>query len=201
LQLTMSKLQEKSLTLKREHPALQKINFVNFFLCLWFIFALLDPDTDPGTPLNPDPQHCLKRVSAVHGRARVAKTHWYFIFDQLYFFRSLNGGNWWGESGTPGHLSFSSTGKSWKINQSLSRQDFWRVRSYRRGATIAGRFGNFDLTLRHLLIFYDQTEKFLKYAQESILPTYVAWRAGTTAIFLPGSLPPIDGSKIQAQAT
>jgi hypothetical protein len=25
------------------------------FLCLWVIFALLDPDPDPGTPLNPDP--------------------------------------------------------------------------------------------------------------------------------------------------
>ncbi len=32
---------------QREHPALR----------LWVIFALLDPDTDPGTPLNPDPQH------------------------------------------------------------------------------------------------------------------------------------------------
>jgi len=27
----------------------------SMFLCLWDIFALLDPDTDPGTPLNPDP--------------------------------------------------------------------------------------------------------------------------------------------------
>jgi hypothetical protein len=38
-----------------------KNNFFSFFLCLWVIFALLDPDTDPGTPLNtdPDPQHCF----------------------------------------------------------------------------------------------------------------------------------------------
>ncbi len=32
---------------------------MNFYLRLWVIFALLDPDpdpdTDPGTPLNPDP--------------------------------------------------------------------------------------------------------------------------------------------------
>ncbi len=30
--------------------------FINF-LCFWVIFAFLDPDpdTDPGTPLNPDP--------------------------------------------------------------------------------------------------------------------------------------------------
>jgi len=51
----MSKPQEKPSALKREHKALQKIKCVNFFLCLWVIFALLDPDTDPGTPLNPDP--------------------------------------------------------------------------------------------------------------------------------------------------
>ncbi len=37
----MSKLQEKPSALKREHPALQKIKFINFFLCLWVIFALL----------------------------------------------------------------------------------------------------------------------------------------------------------------
>jgi hypothetical protein len=48
----MSKLQEKNLALKREHPAPQKMKFINFILCLWVIFALLDPDpdTDPGTP-------------------------------------------------------------------------------------------------------------------------------------------------------
>jgi hypothetical protein len=53
----MSKLQEKPSALKGEHPARQKMTFILFFLCLWVIFALLDPDTDPGTPLNPDPQH------------------------------------------------------------------------------------------------------------------------------------------------
>jgi hypothetical protein len=56
----MSKLQEKSSELKREHPALQK--FINFFLCLWIVFALLDLDpiesgSNPDT--DPDPQHCL----------------------------------------------------------------------------------------------------------------------------------------------
>jgi hypothetical protein len=45
------------------------MKFINFFQCLWVIFARLDPDqdpdsgsgTDPGTPLNPDPdpQHCF----------------------------------------------------------------------------------------------------------------------------------------------
>jgi hypothetical protein len=41
------KLQKKLLALKREHPALQNMNFFNFFLFLWVIFALLDPDPDP----------------------------------------------------------------------------------------------------------------------------------------------------------
>jgi hypothetical protein len=42
----MSKLQEKPSALRREHPALQKFKFINFFLCLWVIFALLDPYPD-----------------------------------------------------------------------------------------------------------------------------------------------------------
>jgi hypothetical protein len=42
----MSKRQEKPSALKREHPALQKLKFINFFLFLWVIFALLDPDPD-----------------------------------------------------------------------------------------------------------------------------------------------------------
>jgi hypothetical protein len=46
--------------LKREHPALQKMKFINFILFLWVIFALLDPK-DPiesGINPDPDPQHC-----------------------------------------------------------------------------------------------------------------------------------------------
>jgi hypothetical protein len=30
--------------LKREHPALQNMKFLNFFLCLWVIVAIRDPD-------------------------------------------------------------------------------------------------------------------------------------------------------------
>jgi hypothetical protein len=49
--LMMSNLQEKSSALKREHPALQNMKFLNFFLLFWVTFALLypDPDTDPLT--------------------------------------------------------------------------------------------------------------------------------------------------------
>jgi hypothetical protein len=43
----MSKLQKKPSALKRGHPTLQNMNFYHFFLLLWFIFALLDPDPDP----------------------------------------------------------------------------------------------------------------------------------------------------------
>jgi hypothetical protein len=71
--LHVSKLQEKPSALKREQPALQKVKFFNFFLCLWVIFAILDPDpdTDPGTPFYPDPQHWVvlfytKRLSRKH---------------------------------------------------------------------------------------------------------------------------------------
>jgi hypothetical protein len=31
------------------------MKFISRFLYLWAIFALLDKDTDPGTPMNPDP--------------------------------------------------------------------------------------------------------------------------------------------------
>ncbi len=41
---------------EKAYPALLKIKFINFFLCLRVIFALLDPDLDcKGTLLNPDP--------------------------------------------------------------------------------------------------------------------------------------------------
>jgi hypothetical protein len=58
----MFQLQEKPSALKREHPALQKMKFIKKFLCLWFIFALLDPDMDPETPLYPDPIRIRKRI-------------------------------------------------------------------------------------------------------------------------------------------
>jgi hypothetical protein len=67
-----SNLQEKPSALKREHPALQNIKFLNFFLFLWVIFALLDPGPDSesgptdliesgsesGSNPDLDPKHC-----------------------------------------------------------------------------------------------------------------------------------------------
>ncbi len=50
------KLQEKPSALEREHPVIQNMKFLYFFLFLWVIFALLDPDPDPATQINADPQ-------------------------------------------------------------------------------------------------------------------------------------------------
>jgi hypothetical protein len=62
LLLRAPKLQEKPLALKREHPEIQNMKFLYFFLLLWVIFALLDPNPDPATQMNadPDPQPCQK---------------------------------------------------------------------------------------------------------------------------------------------
>ncbi len=40
----MSNLQEKPSALKGDHPALQNMKILNFFLFLWVFFALQDPD-------------------------------------------------------------------------------------------------------------------------------------------------------------
>jgi hypothetical protein len=50
--------------------SLQPWILFNFFLCLWVILPSwfririvnLDPDTDQGTPLNPDPRDCMKHI-------------------------------------------------------------------------------------------------------------------------------------------
>ncbi len=61
---------KKSTALKREHPALQNMKFLNFLLDLWLIFALLNPDLDSeygsgstdliesGSNLDPGPKPC-----------------------------------------------------------------------------------------------------------------------------------------------
>jgi hypothetical protein len=43
----MPKLQEKPSALKSEHPALQKMKILSFFLFFRVFFAPLDPDPDP----------------------------------------------------------------------------------------------------------------------------------------------------------
>ncbi len=60
-------LPKKPSALKKEHPALQVMKFLSFFLLLWVIFALLNPDQDSEsgsgstalieTGSDPDPKH------------------------------------------------------------------------------------------------------------------------------------------------
>ncbi len=45
--------QSSKKNLKREHPVLKNMKILDFFLFLWVIFALLDPD--PATQINADP--------------------------------------------------------------------------------------------------------------------------------------------------
>jgi hypothetical protein len=65
----MFKLQEKLSALKTEHAEIKKIKFINYFQFLWVIFALLnpDPDTDSGTPLNPEPIRIRIRIHNTAG--------------------------------------------------------------------------------------------------------------------------------------
>ncbi len=46
---------QKPSALKRDHPVLKNMKILDFFLFLWVIFALLDPDPDPATHINADP--------------------------------------------------------------------------------------------------------------------------------------------------
>jgi hypothetical protein len=54
--LKTSKLQDKLLALKREHPSLRKMKFTNFFLFLWAIFG--PPGSGSNPDLDPGSQHC-----------------------------------------------------------------------------------------------------------------------------------------------
>jgi hypothetical protein len=63
------KLQEKPSAIKREHPVLKNMKILDFFLFLWVIFALLDPDPDPATPINADP--CGSGSETLVGGTRV----------------------------------------------------------------------------------------------------------------------------------
>ncbi len=38
------------------------MKILDFFLFLWVIFALLDPDPDPATQINADPKPCQKML-------------------------------------------------------------------------------------------------------------------------------------------
>ncbi len=94
----MYKLQKKSSATKREHPALQKIEFLNFFLFFCVIFVHLDPDCefefgsrypieswynlDPDTV--PDPQHCFSSSISSFTKWK----HWMQIFSGAILLQS-----------------------------------------------------------------------------------------------------------------
>jgi hypothetical protein len=54
----MSKLQEKPSALKKRTSSTSKNEIYDLFSMFVGNFSNPDPDTDPGTPLNLDPQHC-----------------------------------------------------------------------------------------------------------------------------------------------
>ncbi len=68
-----SKIHKKPSALKRKHPALQNIKFLNFFnFCRSFLpswirirIRIRNPDTDPLTWLNPDPKHWLEAIQHI----------------------------------------------------------------------------------------------------------------------------------------
>jgi hypothetical protein len=88
--LLVSKLQEKPSALKRENPVLQKMKFINFFLCLWFIFALLVPnsDPDPGTPIESGSTILLSTMKRV-GRTFLRRARYLLTNEDHFFFRLL----------------------------------------------------------------------------------------------------------------
>jgi hypothetical protein len=48
-------------SVKREHPALQKMKFINCFLLFWVIFCPPESGSNP----DPDPQHCSQEISMI----------------------------------------------------------------------------------------------------------------------------------------
>ncbi len=74
----------EALSPQKRTSRLQNMKFLNFFLLLWFIFVLLDPDLDSETGSgcsdliesgpNPDPRHCHR----VHSRK------FYFYYGLIY---------------------------------------------------------------------------------------------------------------------
>ncbi len=70
--LLLSKLhvQEKPSALKENIQRFKKLKFIRFSLCLWVFFALLNPDTDTGPLLNPNPIRIRIRIHSTAGRYR-----------------------------------------------------------------------------------------------------------------------------------
>jgi hypothetical protein len=65
-------LQQKLSALKREHPALQNMKFIDFLLFLWVIFAL-DPDPNPDLDTDPDPDLQQWSMSSIFSQTLICR--------------------------------------------------------------------------------------------------------------------------------
>jgi hypothetical protein len=77
--LLMFKLQEKTLALKREHSTTKIMKFINLFLCLWVIFALLDLDPDCESGFGYGFRDPVESVSGSTALRRVPRVLLFFI--------------------------------------------------------------------------------------------------------------------------
>ncbi len=82
------KLQKKPSALKREHPVLQSMELLNFFLLLWVIFALLDPDPDSEygseTLVGMQPKRKVSSLTSCTSHTKNANTEMCFN-NQLFY--------------------------------------------------------------------------------------------------------------------
>jgi hypothetical protein len=104
----MPKLQKKPSALKRGHPTLQNMKFFNFFLLLWVIFALLDPDSESGSG-STDP---IESGSATLHKTGRKKVYALMIICSLAYDWYERGEGSAGWSAQPQHPSHQVTGQS-----------------------------------------------------------------------------------------
>jgi hypothetical protein len=64
----MSKLQGEAFSPQKRTSSTSKILIYYLFLYSLVIFALMDPDPDSGTPLNPDPAYRINGSNMVYMR-------------------------------------------------------------------------------------------------------------------------------------
>ncbi len=117
LQFTCVQATGETFSPQKRTTSTSKMKIFNFFLCLWVIFALLDPDpdTDPGTPFYPDPQHWVvlfytKRLSRKHRKNSFGLA---CVVDRIMsrFLHQCGSGS--GELNQCGSIGSGSVAKSW----------------------------------------------------------------------------------------